>query len=269
MRRSRSRPARSLRRSISKPGGNEAGCRWQKEAAILGPRRLCERLPSCACGYLVQPRLGKAANDVPRCQPRKIGKGLEGFSRDVAFVCLPAHRDPFIEGLRFPAPSSVQELTSGVAYPRRDLCDDRRHNSGSAMLGPHVEPLDIPAVRAPEHVVDEGPLPHADHALATCGDEQSRYRCDAKIGLAQLRPRAGMAFRRMAPHEVVDHFLDVVQIRVTRRSDGKLGSRSGCHRSMWRMLAGQAYADSRPCGCSERRESSSLRFHLIENDSAC
>ena len=54
-----------------------------------------------------------------------------------------------------------------------------------------------------------------------------------------------MGFSRMALHEVVDHFLDIVQIRLTRRSDGELSSRSECHASMWHTSAVQEYADAR------------------------
>ncbi len=173
------------------------------------------------CSHFIELWVGKATNDLSRSEPSEIGECLKGFGGDIAFVGLPAHRDSFIEGLHFVDPSAVEEFAAGVPHLRTDLRDDGRHNAASAVLGSNVEPLDIAAVRAPEHIVDESPLCHADHALAARGDEQVRHWHRAEVGLAQLRVRAGMVFRRMALYEVVDHLFDVVQVRLTSRSDSE------------------------------------------------
>ena len=72
---------------------------------------------------------------------------------------LPAHRDPFVKGLRVAGPPSMQELTSGGAHLCTDLGDDGRHNSASAMLGANVSHSTFPPYALQKRIVA---LPNED-----------------------------------------------------------------------------------------------------------
>src|SRR4051812_41858919 len=91
----------------------------------------------------------------------------------------------FVQARRSLTAAAKQKLRSCRCRLRAEARDERGDDTAAATIGPDVEPCGLGAEHAPEHVVNERPLGHADDLAVALCDQHVRNRTLAEVGGSQ------------------------------------------------------------------------------------
>src|SRR6476661_10910157 len=102
----------------------------------------------------------------------------------------------------------MQKLCSSGCGLRANPLEEGRYDPATPIFGSDVKPCRLGTEHAPEHVVEQRPLNHADNLAAALCDQQVSHGTVAEVRATQCQRRSRMTLGWMTFDEVGNHTLD-------------------------------------------------------------